>query len=60
MIGNNIMDSLLWELTIDYESMFIMDSASEKLEECEKNISILLEKINAIPSKFDELEKRSH
>lgn len=58
MIGNNIMDSLLWELTIDYESMFIMDSASEKLEECEKNISILQEKINAIPSKFDELEKR--
>lgn len=55
-ISGNIMDSLLWELAKDYESMFIMDSAQKKLDECNKERDILIQKLNAIPMLIEEID----
>lgn len=58
MISNNIMDSLLWELAIDLESTFILNSASEKLIDCHNKITSINEKIEAIPILLDNIENR--
>lgn len=55
-ISNNIIDSLLWELTKDYESAFILESASKKMEECQKAKSVLLQKIEALPTLRRDIE----
>ena len=48
-IATNIIDSLLWELTKDYESTFIMNEASEKLSESKRQKQLLQDKLDAIP-----------
>lgn len=55
-ISNNIMDSLLWELTKDYESTYIVNEASQELSDCRKKKEILQKKIEAIPARLAELE----
>ena len=62
-ISNNVMDSLLWSLTIEYETMFIMDNADKQLEECRKQKAIFIEKLNNIPTllnSVNEKEERLH
>ena len=59
-ISTNIMDSLLWELGKTYETRFIMQSAKQKLEECQKKAAILQQKLGTIPSLLSELEDRKN
>lgn len=49
-ISINVMDSLLWELAIDFEATFILNDAEKKLKECEKEKDILTQKLETIPS----------
>ena len=49
-ISINVMDSLLWELAIDFESIFILNDADKKLKECQKEKDVLTQKLKAIPS----------
>lgn len=58
IISNNIMDSLLWELTKDYEAIYIMSEASRKLSECQEQKDILQKKIDAIPSLLAAVEEK--
>lgn len=57
-ISNNIMDSLLWELTKDYEAMYIMNEAARKLSECQEQRDILQKKIDAIPALLAVVEEK--
>lgn len=57
-ISTNIMDSLLWELTKDYESTFILNDAQRKLEECEKAKLVLTQKLDAIPNLKHTIDER--
>lgn len=57
-ISINVMDSLVWELAIDYETIFILDHAEKKLSECEKAKTILKQKIEAIPSILEGIEAK--
>ena len=57
-ISINIMDSLVWELAIDYETIFILNHAEKNLSEYEKAKTILKQKIEAIPSLLEEIEEK--
>lgn len=57
-ISSNIMDSLLWEMSKDFECTYIMDSAQHKLSECSRERDILVEKLNAIPILLEENEAK--
>ena len=57
-IANNIMDSLLWAVVIDMEATFIMNKATQKLSECQKERAILQQKLDAIPSLLNDIEVR--
>lgn len=57
-ISINVMDSLVWELAIDYETIFILNHAEKKLSECEKAKTILNQKIEAIPSLLEGIEEK--
>ena len=57
-ISNNIMDSLLWSLTIGYESMFIIDNGKKQLEECRKLKAIFVEKLNNLPTLLNEVNEK--
>ena len=57
-ISENIMDSLLWELAKDYESAFIMNSAQQKLAECNKEKDVLVEKLQAVPALLEEIDAK--
>lgn len=54
-ISINIVDSLLWQVAIDYEVLFIMHSSESKIHEYQEKIRIIDEKIKAIPERLAEL-----
>lgn len=57
-ISTNIIDSLLWALAIEYETMYIISSAQKKIEECEKAIAILKQKQSAISVRRKTIEEK--
>lgn len=57
-ISTNIMDSLLWELAIDFESTFVMSSSQKKIEECEKAKAVIEQKLAALPALRKTLDER--
>lgn len=57
-ISTNIIDSLLWTLAIDYEATFVMNEATNKIEECQRKKADLQQKIDAIPALIANIEER--
>lgn len=57
-ISVNIMDSLLWELAQEYETTFILNSAQQKLSECEKAKTVIEQKLAALPMLRQSIEDR--
>lgn len=57
-ISVNIMDSLLWELAIDFESTDVLDASQERINNLLKAKETLKQKIDAIPNRLKEIEKR--
>ena len=57
-ISVNIMDSLLWELSQEYETTFIVNSAQQKLAECQKAKSVIEQKLAALPMLRQSIEDR--
>lgn len=57
-ISVNIMDSLLWALAIEYETMFILSSSQQKIKECELAKAVIEQKLAALPLLREELDKR--
>lgn len=57
-ISVNIMDSLLWELAQEYEATFILNSAQQKLSECEKAKSVIEQKLAALPMLRQSIDER--
>ena len=55
-ISVNIMDSLLWALAIEYETMFIVSSSLQKIRECELAKTVIEQKLAALPLLREELE----
>lgn len=51
-INCNVIDSLLWELAGDYESTFIFNDATTKLNEYEQERLVVQQKIAAIPAQL--------
>ena len=48
-ISQNVMDSLLWGVACDLEANYRLTQAKEALKECEKQLSDIQKKLNAIP-----------
>ena len=57
-ISVNIMDSLLWELAQEYETTFILNSAQQKLSECEKAKAVIEQKLAALPMLRQSIDER--
>lgn len=57
-ISTNVMDSLLWALAIDYETLFILEDAQEKIIESQRERDNLQQKLDAIPVLLADIEER--
>lgn len=57
-ISVNIMDSLLWNLAIKFETFFIVNEASERIDAYDSNIATLQKKVEAIPERLGSIEQR--
>lgn len=57
-ISTNVMDSLLWELSQELETDFIISSANEKAKEYKRLKSIVEDKIKALPSLRKSIDDR--
>lgn len=57
-ISTNIIDSLLWALAIDYETMYVISSAQQKIDECENAIAVLEQKQSAVSTRRKTLEEK--
>lgn len=57
-ISTNVMDSLLWEISKDYEANFILSSSKQCLIDCQRAKSVLEEKIKAIGVRRQQVEER--
>lgn len=57
-ISCNVMDSLLWYLAIEYETLFILNDAQQTLNDSKKQREIVQQKLDAIPQSIAEIEQR--
>ena len=57
-IASNVMDSLLWYLAIEYETLFILNDAQQTLKDGKREKEVLQQKLDAIPKTIEGIEKR--